>query len=239
MPPEVVRIDVEYTPHEEGAKQIQALFGVGPELLRDGEGWAVDTFTLLGTHRLDPRRRSVALQLDDPGQAGRDDRPASLDWFFRPGSCWTSTSGPTARWLKSPTSRQNFSGPDMKLRNGTSACPTGVTGTSAPRIHGTRPRCGARPPRAGLYDRGVRVMGTDAWGWDRLPGCRPKRRRRWGGRDLLGGPSADIPYSQSERLANLDQLPATGFTVACFPLKLVGGSAAPARVVAIIDQGSG
>ena len=32
-----------------------------------------------------------------------------------------------------------------------------------------------------------------------------------------------------------DQLPATGFTVACFPLKLVGGSAAPARVVAIVD----
>jgi kynurenine formamidase len=46
---------------------------------------------------------------------------------------------------------------------------------------------------------------------------------------------ADIPYSQIERLANLDQLPATGFTVACFPLKLVGGSAAPARVVAILD----
>jgi kynurenine formamidase len=36
-------------------------------------------------------------------------------------------------------------------------------------------------------------------------------------------------------LANLDKLPSTGFTVACFPLRLVGGSAAPARVVAILD----
>jgi kynurenine formamidase len=45
---------------------------------------------------------------------------------------------------------------------------------------------------------------------------------------------ADLPYSQIERLVNLDQLPATGFKVACFPLRLVGGSAAPARVVAIV-----
>ena len=33
---------------------------------------------------------------------------------------------------------------------------------------------------------------------------------------------------------NLDELPATGFKVACFPLRIVGGSAAPARVVAIL-----
>jgi hypothetical protein len=42
---------------------------------------------------------------------------------------------------------------------------------------------------------------------------------------------------QIERLANLDKLPATGFTVACFPLRLVGASAAPARVVAILGNG--
>ena len=45
----------------------------------------------------------------------------------------------------------------------------------------------------------------------------------------------DLPYSQIERLANLGALPPTGFQVACFPLRLVGGSAAPARVVAILD----
>ena len=46
---------------------------------------------------------------------------------------------------------------------------------------------------------------------------------------------ADLPYSQIERLVNLDQLPPTGFKVACFPLRLVRGSAAPARVVAILE----
>jgi kynurenine formamidase len=31
-------------------------------------------------------------------------------------------------------------------------------------------------------------------------------------------------------------LPAEGFTVACFPLRIEGASAAPARVVAILDH---
>jgi kynurenine formamidase len=35
---------------------------------------------------------------------------------------------------------------------------------------------------------------------------------------------------------NLDQLPHTNFTIACFPLKIKGASAAPARVVAIIND---
>jgi kynurenine formamidase len=38
-------------------------------------------------------------------------------------------------------------------------------------------------------------------------------------------------------LANLDRLPPSGFTIACFPLRLIGASGAPARVVAILDEG--
>ena len=47
---------------------------------------------------------------------------------------------------------------------------------------------------------------------------------------------ADLPYSQIERLANLGALPSVGFRVSCFPLRIVGASAAPARVVAILDD---
>jgi kynurenine formamidase len=35
-------------------------------------------------------------------------------------------------------------------------------------------------------------------------------------------------------MANLDQLPATGFKVACFPVKIAGASAGRVRPVAII-----
>lgn len=37
-------------------------------------------------------------------------------------------------------------------------------------------------------------------------------------------------------MTNLDALPATGFTVACFPLKIKRASAAPSRVVAILND---
>ena len=45
-----------------------------------------------------------------------------------------------------------------------------------------------------------------------------------------------LAYSQIERLVNLGSLPPHGFTVSCFPLRLVGGSAAPARVVADVPS---
>ncbi len=47
----------------------------------------------------------------------------------------------------------------------------------------------------------------------------------------------DKEYSHIEKLANLDKLPKPfGFKVACFPVKLTGGSAGWARVVAILED---
>jgi len=43
-------------------------------------------------------------------------------------------------------------------------------------------------------------------------------------------------YCHVERLTNLDELPPLGFIVCCFPLKVTGGSAGPARVVAILHE---
>jgi kynurenine formamidase len=86
-----------------------------------------------------------------------------------------------------------------------------------------------------LYERGVRVMGIDAWGWDRPLHLQAQDAVAAGRPGIFWtAHQADLAYSQIERLANLDKLPPTGFTVACFPLRLVGGSAAPARVVGII-----
>jgi len=43
-------------------------------------------------------------------------------------------------------------------------------------------------------------------------------------------------YCHMEQLVNLDALPYEGFKIAVFALKIVGASAAPARVVAILDE---
>ena len=54
------------------------------------------------------------------------------------------------------------------------------------------------------------------------------------------GTHLDAPWHYSpemEKLANLDQLPDPfGFKVACFPVKLTGGSAGWCRAVAILEE---
>jgi len=80
-------------------------------------------------------------------------------------------------------------------------------------------------------------MGIDAWGWDvplHLQAEQAKAEQRPG--IFWAAHQVDRVYSQIERLVNLSALPGDGFTVACFPLRLVGGSAAPARVVAIVPD---
>ena len=89
-----------------------------------------------------------------------------------------------------------------------------------------------------LTSRGVRVTGIDAWGWD-APFAHT--RKRWlETRDpsiIWEGHKAgrEIPYCHMEKLHNLDQLPPNGFTVACFPHKIKGGSAGWTRAVALFD----
>jgi kynurenine formamidase len=86
-----------------------------------------------------------------------------------------------------------------------------------------------------LFDRGVRVMGIDAWGWDGPLHIQAEAARAAARPGVFwAAHQADLPYSQIERLFNLAALPPTGFQVACFPLKIVGASAAPARVVGIL-----
>jgi kynurenine formamidase len=89
-----------------------------------------------------------------------------------------------------------------------------------------------------LTERGVRVCGTDGWSWD-APFVHTRRRWEetadpaiiWEGHraGMVRG------YCQIEKLHNLEELPATGFTVCCFPVKIRGASAGWTRAVAIID----
>ena len=86
-----------------------------------------------------------------------------------------------------------------------------------------------------LYERGVRVMGIDAWGWDRPLHLQAADALASGERGVFwAAHQADLAYSQIERLCNLGALPPTGFTVSCFPLPITGASAGLARVVAIL-----
>jgi kynurenine formamidase len=235
-----VRIEIDYADHAAGAMAIEKLFGVGPELLRDSEGWAVDAFKHLSTH--------ATTHVDAPwhynstigGQPAKTIDQLPLEWFYGPGVVLDfqgradgEAIGPDELHAALSAAGHGLAPRDIVLiRTGrdefyeSSDYPARGPGVSA---EGTR----------WLYDRGIRVMGVDAWGWDRplhMQAEEALAARRPG--IFWAAHQADLEYCQIERLANLHALPATGFTVACFPLKLVGGSAAPARVVAIVPDGA-
>ena len=82
---ELLRTDIEFSDHAAGAAQIAAMFGVGPELLRDGEGWAVDTFTRLGTHNSTHVDAPYHYNSKIAGEPAATIEQLPLDWFLRPG----------------------------------------------------------------------------------------------------------------------------------------------------------
>src|SRR5690606_17519050 len=89
-----------------------------------------------------------------------------------------------------------------------------------------------------LLDRGVRMIGIDAWGLDRPTRAMIEDHRK-------GIPNALWPahflgrqheYLQIERLANLRLLPADGFTVSALPVKIEGATAGWTRAVAFLPE---
>lgn len=90
-----------------------------------------------------------------------------------------------------------------------------------------------------LIDQGIKVMGIDQWGWDLPLPYLVKKAKEDNNPDLfweahLVGTRKE--YCHMEQLTNLDALPYSGFKVAVFPLKIKGASAAPARVVALLEE---
>ena len=235
--PELLRTEIEFSGHAEGAATIQAMFGVGPELLRDGEGWAVEPFLRVGTHN--------STHVDAPwhynsaigGEPAQTIDQLPLEWFFAPGVVLDFDGRPDDQVIDVADVEAALAAAGHELQ------PLDIvlvrTGRDA---FLAEPDYMARGPGVSaaathwLYDRGVRVMGIDAWGWDRPLWMQAEEAKAKGEPGVFwAAHQADLAYSQIERLANLGELPPTGFKVACFPLRLVGGSAAPARVVAILD----
>jgi kynurenine formamidase len=88
-----------------------------------------------------------------------------------------------------------------------------------------------------LLEQGPTVMGIDQWGWDLPFHAQIATAKATGDANLFWEAhriGQRRPYWHMEQLTNLGALPPHGFEVMVFPLKIVGASAAPARVVAVI-----
>jgi kynurenine formamidase len=90
-----------------------------------------------------------------------------------------------------------------------------------------------------FIEQGIRVMGIDAWGWDRphdimVRDLKGGKKERFWESHYLG---KEREYCHIERMAYLDRIPRPfGFKVAAFPIKIKGAGAGWVRAVAILEQ---
>ncbi len=240
-PPELLeplRTEIEFSGHAAGAAMAQQLFGVTPDLLRDGEAWATEDIRRLGTHN--------STHVDAPwhynshirGERAQTIDELPLEWFLAPGVVIDATARADGESVDVADFEAGLEAAGHPLapldivlvRTGRDAFYSELDYLArGPAVTADATRW--------LFDRGVRVMGIDAWGWDGPLHIQAEAAREAGRPGIFwAAHQADLPYSQLERLFNLGALPPTGFQVACFPLRIVGASAAPARVVAILPE---
>ena len=236
--PDVLRTDIEFSDHAEGASQIESLLGVPARLLRDGEGWATETFTRFGTHNSTHVVAPWHYNSTIAGERAQTVDELPLEWWFGPGVVLDMTAKADGEAVEVSDIEEELGRIGHALGERDTVLVR--TGRDA-HIHelgymALGPGVSAEAT-CWLWERGVRVMGIDAWGWD--PPLHLQAQEALA-RDEPGifwaAHQADLPYAQIERLVNLGELPPTGFKVACFPLRIAGASAAPARVVALLDD---
>src|SRR3954466_10779646 len=137
--PDILRTDVEFSDHAEGARTIETMLGVGPELLRDGEGWAVETFTRLGTHHSTHVDAPYHYNSTIAGRPARRIDELPLEWFFAPGVVLDMTHKADGDAMTADEAEAAMDAAGHAL---------GVLGPAGERDHVVVGRVGLRPPEA-------------------------------------------------------------------------------------------
>src|SRR5262245_48590355 len=232
---------IAYIDHTQSAMQVCSFFpGLSPADLPDGEGWAVervDISTHNGTHLDAPWHFASTM---DKGKRAITIDEVPLEWCFQPGvkldfrhfpDGYVATANDVAAELK-------------RIGHELRPLDIVVVNTAAGKRYGepdyVPTGCGmGREATLYLTSRGVKITGTDAWSWD-APFVHTARKFAetknaqliWEGHKS----GREIGYCHIEKLHNLEVLPAHGFMVACFPVKIKAASAGWTRAVAILEE---
>lgn len=237
--PPIMLPEIDYHPHAATAPQMAGFFeGLTVDDLPGGDGWAVETLRVSshnGTHLDAPYHHHSTM---NGGERAITIDEVPLEWCYNRGVKLDFRHLPDGHVVSAAEVEAELA------RIGHDLAPLDIVlvNTAAGAAYG-RPDfvdtgCGmGREATLWMLERGVRVTGTDAWSWD-APFSHTATRWAetrdpsiiWEGHRA----SIDIGYCHLEKLSNLEALPATGFEVICFPVKLKGGSAGFTRAVAVL-----
>jgi kynurenine formamidase len=227
-------------PAGRGVEVMCQIFGCEPHDLPGGEGWGEERLTInshIGTHVDAPLHYGSTCE----GQPARTIEAISLDELY----CDALVLD--LRGLAGPNEGISVDALEQALAANSGTVTKGCavllrTGMEAYSLFDAENYAYPGMTRAGtlfLAELGAKVLGTDALGWDRPFGVMRRAFRETGD----PGEIWDAHFAGRERevfvvqqLDNLASLPAHGFKVGFFPMKLARCSAAPARVVAFVPD---
>ena len=232
---------IQYMSHKQTAEQVLSFFpGIARDQLPNGEGWAVEMVRLSthnGTHLDAPYHFHSTM---DGGKRAITIDEVPLEW------CWARAVKLDFRHLPDGYVATAEDVDKELTRIGHTLLDGDIVlvNTAAGAAYGSSAYVGTgcgigRDATLYLLKRGVKITGTDAWSWDAPFVHTAKRVAETGDASLIWeGHRASIArgYCHLEKLANLETLPATGFEVICFPVKVKGGSAGWCRPVAVIKN---
>jgi len=225
--------------HKEGARQLGQRIGVNPEDFPDGTLQALETVTAnvhAGTHLDAPWHYGPTCE----GSPAKTISEIPLDWCYGDGIVIDvrhrkAGEAITIEDLKADLKRINYTikpGDIVLIRTGADKYVNQLDYTD--RHPGM-----SREATLWLIDQGVKVMGTDGFGFDKPFKVMAEEHKK-------GVPDALWPshmvgrereYLHLEKLANLDRLPRPyGFKVAAFPINIDGAGAGWCRAVAIFEE---
>lgn len=231
--------EITYEGHEVNAKDYQMFFGLTQEQWPEGSGWeTIKTVAHAGTH-IDAPFHFYPTTLNGEKKAPTIDE-LPLDWFFNDAFVLdltdTAINGQASlEDVKAAVEKINYTIKPMDIvclrfdhdkHYGTAKYWPEWPGISA-------------EAAIWLLEQGVKVIGTDSLGQD-YPFSEQKKaydethdlKEIWPVHRL----GAQYEFCNMEKLANLDQLPTSGFKIACQPIPIKGGSGAWCRPMAIIED---
>ncbi|MEP4892280.1 MAG: cyclase family protein [Aliiglaciecola sp.] len=232
---------IEYQDHQQGWPEMAAMFpGLSKDQMPGDEAWAaerLDITTHSGTHMDAPWHYASTTDGGKPAY-GIDELP--LEWCFQSGVKLDFRHFPDGYLVKASDVEAEL----KRIKHTLQPLDIVVVNTRAGSVYGQPEYLDAgvgmgRDATMYLLDRGVKVVGTDAWSWDAPFKFTRERFAESGDASIIWeGHKAgrDIGYGQMEKLSNLEVLPSTGFIVNCFPYKIKGASAGFVRAVALIEK---